>query len=100
MFERLPGQELLHLLVVEESEGYRRRGRITSRLQGLTALAAGASAAVFPLMHWAYGDTLLLANTFFAGPVWAGAYLVTRNIWPIVASHAAVGTFAFWVGAA
>lgn len=58
------------------------------------------SAAIFSLMHWAYGDTLLLANTFFAGLAWAGAYLVTRNIWPIVASHAAVGTFAFWVGVA
>lgn len=58
------------------------------------------SAAIFSLMHWAYGDTLLLANTFFAGMAWAGAYLVTRNIWPIVASHAAVGTFAFWVGVA
>jgi membrane protease YdiL (CAAX protease family) len=58
------------------------------------------SAAIFSLMHWAYGDTLLLANTFVAGLVWASAYLITRNIWPIVASHAAVGTFAFWVGLA
>lgn len=58
------------------------------------------SAAIFSLMHWAYGDALLLANTFFAGLAWAGAYFVTRNIWPIVASHAAVGTFAFWVGVA
>jgi uncharacterized protein len=58
------------------------------------------SAGIFSLMHWAYGDPLLLANTFFAGIVWAGAYLITRNIWPIVASHAAVGTFAFWVGVA
>lgn len=58
------------------------------------------SAAIFSLMHSAYGDTLLLANTFFAGLLWAAAYLVTRNIWPIVASHAAIGTFAFWVGVA
>lgn len=58
------------------------------------------SAAIFSLMHLAYGDTLLLANTFFVGLVWAGAYLATRNIWPIVASHAAVGTFAFWLGVA
>lgn len=58
------------------------------------------SAAIFSLMHWAYGDALLLANTFFAGLAWAGAYFVTRNIWPVVASHAAVGTFAFWMGVA
>jgi uncharacterized protein len=58
------------------------------------------SAAVFSLMHCAYGDPLLLANTFVAGLAWAGAYFVTRNIWPVVASHAAVGTFAFWVGVA
>lgn len=58
------------------------------------------SAAIFSLMHSAYGDSLLLANTFFAGIAWAGAYLVTRNIWPLVFSHAAVGTLAFWLGVA
>lgn len=58
------------------------------------------SAAIFSLMHSAYGDSLLLANTFFAGIAWAGAYLVTRNIWPLVLSHAAVGSFAFWLGVA
>lgn len=58
------------------------------------------SAAVFSLMHYAYGDPLLLVNTFFAGIVWAGLYLVTRNIWPLVFSHAAVGIFAFWLGVA
>lgn len=58
------------------------------------------SAAVFSLMHFAYGDSLLLLNTFFAGLAWAAAYLVTRNIWPLVASHAAIGTLAFWLGVA
>jgi len=58
------------------------------------------SAAIFSLMHWAYGDTLMLVNTFLAGLVWAAAYLITRNIWPIIASHSAVGIFAFWVGVA
>lgn len=58
------------------------------------------SAAVFSLMHSAYGDSLLLVNTFFAGLAWGAAYLVTRNIWPLMASHAAVGTFAFWLGVA
>ncbi len=58
------------------------------------------SAATFSLMHVAYGDGLLLANTFFVGLVWAAAYQVTRNVWPVAASHAAVGTFAFWLGVA
>lgn len=58
------------------------------------------SAATFSLMHVAYGDALLLANTFFVGLVWAAAYQVTRNVWPVAASHAAVGTFAFWLGVA
>ncbi|MGJ0509453.1 MAG: CPBP family intramembrane glutamic endopeptidase [Methylocystis sp.] len=58
------------------------------------------SAVTFSLMHIAYGDPLLLANTFVAGLAWAGAYLVTQNIWPIAASHAAVGSLAFWLGVA
>ena len=58
------------------------------------------SASLFSLMHLAYGDPLLLLNTFFAGVAWAGAYLVTRNIWPVIFSHAAVGSFAFWLGVA
>ncbi|WP_442753764.1 type II CAAX prenyl endopeptidase Rce1 family protein [Methylocystis sp. JAN1] len=58
------------------------------------------SAATFSLMHVAYGDALLLANTFFVGLAWAGAYQVTRNVWPVAASHAAVGTLAFWLGIA
>ncbi len=58
------------------------------------------SAAVFSLMHIAYGDALLLANTFFVGLIWAAAYRLTRNIWPLAASHAAVGSLAFWLGVA
>jgi len=58
------------------------------------------SATVFSLMHLAYGDTLLLANTFVAGLAWATIYHSTRNVWPIAASHAAVGTTAFWLGVA
>jgi uncharacterized protein len=58
------------------------------------------SSTVFALAHSGYGDPLLLMNTFFAGLAWATAYLLTRNIWPVAASHAAVGTFAFWLGAA
>ena len=58
------------------------------------------SSTVFALMHYAYGDTMLLLNCFFAGLAWATAYLVTRNVWPLAASHAAVGMFAFWLGAA
>ncbi len=58
------------------------------------------SAAVFSLMHAAYGDPVLLANTFLAGVAWSTAYLFTRNVWPLTASHAAVGSFAFWIGLA
>ncbi|WP_292533392.1 CPBP family intramembrane glutamic endopeptidase [Methylocystis sp.] len=58
------------------------------------------SSAVFSLMHGAYGDPVLLANTFLAGVAWSMAYLFTRNVWPLTASHAAVGSFAFWIGLA
>jgi len=58
------------------------------------------SSVVFSLMHNAYGDPVLLANTFFAGLVWATAYLFTRNIWPLIFSHAAIGTLAFVLGVA
>ena len=58
------------------------------------------SSAVFSLMHAAYGDPILLANTFLAGVAWSTAYLFTRNVWPLTASHAAVGSFAFWIGLA
>jgi membrane protease YdiL (CAAX protease family) len=58
------------------------------------------SSAVFSLMHAAYGDPVLLANTFLAGIAWSTAYLFTRNVWPLTASHAAVGSFAFWIGLA
>ncbi|MFO1101489.1 MAG: CPBP family intramembrane glutamic endopeptidase [Methylocystis sp.] len=58
------------------------------------------SSAVFSLMHAAYGDPVLLANTFLAGVAWSSAYLYTRNVWPLTASHAAVGSFAFWIGLA
>ena len=58
------------------------------------------SSAVFSLMHGAYGDPILLANAFFAGVAWSTAYLFTRNVWPLTASHAAVGSFAFWIGLA
>lgn len=58
------------------------------------------SSAAFSLMHVAYGDPLLLINTFFAGAVWSIDYLLTRNLWPVIVSHAAVGIFAFWIGAA
>ncbi|MGA8171375.1 MAG: CPBP family intramembrane glutamic endopeptidase [Methylocystis sp.] len=58
------------------------------------------SSVVFSLMHNAYGDPVLLANTFFAGLAWATAYLITRNIWPLIFSHAAVGSLAFFLGVA
>lgn len=73
---------------------------ITDRLQMSGRNYVLFSSAVFSLMHNAYGDPVLLANTFFAGLVWASAYVLTRNIWPLIASHAAIGMLAFSVGVA
>jgi len=73
---------------------------LTDRLQLSGPNYVLFSSTAFSLMHVAYGDPLLLLNTFFAGIVWATAYLLTRNIWPLVASHAALGTLAFWLGVA
>ncbi|QGM98857.1 CPBP family intramembrane glutamic endopeptidase [Methylocystis parvus] len=73
---------------------------ITDKLRLSSAKYMFFSAASFSLMHLAYGDALLLANTFFVGLAWAAAYQATRNVWPVAASHAAVGTFAFWLGVA
>jgi membrane protease YdiL (CAAX protease family) len=73
---------------------------MTDKLQMSGAKYMLFSAATFSLMHVAYDDPLLLANTFFLGLAWAAAYQVTRNLWPIVASHAAIGTFAFLLGVA
>ncbi len=58
------------------------------------------SATIFALMHSAYGDSLLLLNTFVAGLVWGVAYLRLRNIWPVAVSHATIGLLAFWLGVA
>jgi hypothetical protein len=58
------------------------------------------SAAVFSMIHIAYGDVALLLNTFLLGIVWGIAYLRMRNIWPLILSHAAVGTLAFSMGLA
>lgn len=73
---------------------------ITDKLQMSGAKYMLFSAGTFSLMHIAYGDALLLANTFFVGLAWAAAYQATRNLWPVAASHAAIGTFAFWLGVA
>jgi membrane protease YdiL (CAAX protease family) len=73
---------------------------IADRLQMSGAKYVLFSSGAFSLMHAAYGDTLLLANTFFAGVVWSVAYLLTRNIWPLALSHAAVGLYAFSLGVA
>ena len=58
------------------------------------------SSLVFSLFHVAYGDGVLLINTFLVGVVWAFAYLRMRNIWPVIASHAAIGVLAFSLGLA
>lgn len=73
---------------------------ITDRLQMSERQYVLFSSAVFSLMHCAYSDPILLANTFLAGLAWSMAYLFTRNVWPLAASHAAVGSFAFWIGVA
>lgn len=58
------------------------------------------SAAMFSLIHLCYGDPTLLLNTFLLGLVWGAAYLWMRNIWPLIVSHAAIGTLAFALGLA
>ena len=58
------------------------------------------SSAVFSLIHVAYGDSILMLNTFLVGIVWGVAYLRMRNIWPVILSHAAIGTLAFSLGLA
>jgi membrane protease YdiL (CAAX protease family) len=58
------------------------------------------SSIVFSLAHAGYGDALLLANAFVAGVAWSAAFWISRSLWPIVASHACVGMFAFWIGVA
>jgi uncharacterized protein len=58
------------------------------------------SSVMFALIHHAYGDPLLLLNTFFAGVAWASVYLLIRNVWPLIASHAAIGALAFSLGVA
>jgi len=73
---------------------------ITDRLQLSGRNYVLFSSVIFSLMHSAYGDSFLLLNTFVAGLAWASAYLITRNVWPLIASHAAVGTLAFSLGVA
>lgn len=73
---------------------------IADRFQMSGAKYVLFSASTFSLMHAAYADPLLLLNTFFAGLAWGAAYLVTRNIWPLAFSHAAVGLYAFSLGVA
>lgn len=58
------------------------------------------SAAVFSMIHIAYGDAALLVNTFLLGVVWGIAYLRMQNLWPLILSHGAVGTLAFALGLA
>jgi hypothetical protein len=43
---------------------------------------------------------MLLLNTFLLGLVWGTAYLKMRSIWPLIVSHAAIGTLAFSLGLA
>jgi membrane protease YdiL (CAAX protease family) len=70
------------------------------RLQARSWVYVLYSSAVFSLIHIAYGDTALLLNTFAVGVVWGIAYLRMRNIWPLILSHAAIGTLAFALGLA
>lgn len=75
--------------------------RVIARQLGASGLVYVLfSSAAFSLMHAGYGDPFLLVNTFLAGLAWSTAYVLTGNLWPIIASHAAVGAFAFWIGAA
>lgn len=73
---------------------------MTDRLQVSPWTYVIYSSAVFSLIHIAYGDSVLLINTFLVGIVWGFAYLRMRNIWPVILSHAAIGTLAFSLGIA
>jgi hypothetical protein len=73
---------------------------MTDRLQTSGWAYVLYSAAVFSMIHIAYGDAALLLNTFLLGIVWGIAYLRMRNIWPLILSHAAIGTLAFSLGLA
>ena len=73
---------------------------MTDRLQARGWVYVLYSSAVFSLIHIAYGDTALLLNTFAVGVVWGIAYLRMLNIWPLILSHAAIGTLAFALGLA
>ncbi|MEH2469365.1 membrane protease YdiL (CAAX protease family) [Nitrobacteraceae bacterium AZCC 2161] len=73
---------------------------MTDRLQTSAWVYVLYSSAVFSLIHIAYGDTALLVNTFLVGIVWGIAYLRMLNIWPLILSHAAIGTLAFSLGIA
>ncbi|UZE46646.1 CPBP family intramembrane metalloprotease [Rhodopseudomonas sp. P2A-2r] len=73
---------------------------MTDRLQTRGWVYVLYSSAVFSLIHIAYGDPALLLNTFAVGIVWGIAYLRMLNIWPLILSHAAIGTLAFALGLA
>ncbi|MBC7576045.1 MAG: CPBP family intramembrane metalloprotease [Tardiphaga sp.] len=73
---------------------------MTDRLQARGWVYVLYSSAVFSLIHIAYGDTALMLNTFAVGIVWGIAYLRMLNIWPMILSHAAIGTLAFSLGLA
>src|SRR4051812_2396087 len=73
---------------------------MTDRLQVRPWTYVIYSSAVFSLIHVAYGDSILMLNTFLVGIVWSFAYLRMRNIWPVILSHAAIGTLAFSLGLA
>ena len=73
---------------------------MTDRLQTNGWAYVLYSATMFSLIHLAYGDTALLLNTFLLGVVWGIAYLRMLNIWPLIISHAAIGTLAFSLGLA
>jgi membrane protease YdiL (CAAX protease family) len=73
---------------------------MTDRLQARGWVYVLYSSAVFSLIHIAYGDTALMLNTFAVGIVWGIAYLRMLNIWPMILSHATIGTLAFSLGLA
>ena len=73
---------------------------MTDRLQISGLAYVLYSSTMFSLIHVAYGDPMLLINTFLLGLVWGTAYLKMRNIWPLILSHAAIGTLAFSLGLA
>jgi len=58
-------------------------------------LFALLSALIFSLIHWE-GGYVKMFTTFFLGLMFAGAYLFTKNLWPLIFGHFVADFFLFY----